>query len=520
MSSSRPHNYNNRQIEEAIILACRKSPWFFITHYCYTEDPDDEEEAFKLFPDKEYLRIIAEQWQQEQILLVPKSRQMLLTWLMLCLHLWKALFHHSQWIFVQGKREEDVVILLDRIRSIYSHLPAFLQRQTKIYKDTVIKIAFSNRSRITGLPEGGSKIRGETISALLSDEFAFQESGREAFKAAKPAVGKTGKITLISSAEVSFFYELVSDEGYNGPQCIETPIRGMRMWRNRGNGHKVVEVKYTADPDKDPERNGGEWFRRMRGMMSETEWEREMEINWSVRAGKRFYPEFKRDYIRELIPDLSKPIYRAWDFGFHHPAVLWAQIDWENIVDGCARIYILHELMGEDISLERFAKDQVLPVYAGLRDIYDKPIHFIDCCDAAGTQRNDKSEKTSIEILNVLGINPRWQRIGIKPGTDMVRRIIKAEQLYVDIICENMVEGFMGGYIFPEMRPGLTKELSELPEAGNFFGHLMDALRYIVVVFLGVYMDTRNGRRVHEHKKVVGAGNKRKRELHYVRRIQ
>jgi len=389
-------------------------------------------------------------------------------------------------------------------------------------KDTMLWIRFGNRSNIKGLPEGGSKIRGCQISALLSDEFAFQESAKEAFKASKPAVGKTGKITLISSAEVSFFYELVSDEGCDKPQCISSPIPGVRTWRNQGNKFRVVEVKYTADPDKDPRRKGQDWFYRMRSMHSDTEWEREFEINWSVRAGKRFYPEFSREMIKELIPDLSKPVYRAWDFGYHHPACAWYQIDWNDLRDGCVKIYTLYEVMGHDTTLERFAKEQVLPVYSDLCNLDGKPIQFLDCCDAAGTQKNDKSEKTSIDILNTLGIRPRYQRIGIKPGCDMVRRILKAGQFVLNTECPLFAEGFTGGYIFPELRPGLTREESELPEAGNYFGHLMDTLRYLVVVFLGIYMDNRNGRRpAQHHTKVIGAGNHKtkKRELKYARRI-
>lgn len=521
MSSKRQHS--NSEVNEAIILACQNDPWYFITSFCYTEDADNVLQPFNLFPDKTYLRIIVEYWKREQILLVPKSRQMLLTWLMLCLHLWQAMFKPSQEVFIQGKREDDVILLFERIRAIYNHLPQWMKRYRKLQKDTMLWLRFNNRSNIKGLPEGGSKIRGNQISALLSDEFAFQESAKEAFKASKPAVGKTGKITLISSAEVSFFYDLVSDEGYKGLQSISCPIPGVRTWKNKGNNLRVVEVKYFADPDKDPRRDGQEWFLRMRSLHSDAEWEREFEINWAVRAGKRFYPEFSREeHIRDLAVNLSEPIYRSWDFGYHHPAVTWCQIDWNDLRDGCVKIYVLHEEMGTDITLEDFARKQVLPVFSDLRGLDGKPMKFLDCCDAAGTQKNDKSERTSIDILTNLGLRPRYQRIGIKPGCDMVRRILKAGQFIVNRDCDILTEGFCGGYIFPELRPGLTREESELPEPGNYYGHLMDTLRYIVVVFLGIYMDTRHGKRPERMgARVIGPGNDnhKKRGLRYVRRV-
>jgi len=41
-------------------------------------------------------------------------------------------------------------------------------------------------------------------------------------------------------------------------------IRGMKFWKNPGNGFAVLATHYTADPDKDPERDGREWYENER----------------------------------------------------------------------------------------------------------------------------------------------------------------------------------------------------------------------------------------------------------------
>ena len=65
-------------------------PWAFILECCWTIDEADAGKI-KRFPDKEYLKHVCTVWLRENLLAVPKSRRMLLTWVMLALHLWAAL---------------------------------------------------------------------------------------------------------------------------------------------------------------------------------------------------------------------------------------------------------------------------------------------------------------------------------------------------------------------------------------------------------------------------------------------
>ena len=57
-------------------------------------------------------------------------------------------------------------------------------------------------------------------------------------------------------------------------------------------GWTVWRVHYTADPDKDPVRNGKEWYAQARKGMKERDWRKEYEIDYRALGGKLMFPEF------------------------------------------------------------------------------------------------------------------------------------------------------------------------------------------------------------------------------------
>ncbi len=87
----------------------RRDPWIFITQFCYTLDSHDRKNPVKLFPKREFLRQLTLLWLEHPMLVVAKSRQMMATWLFVCLYLWEAITVPGRLIFLQSKREEDAI---------------------------------------------------------------------------------------------------------------------------------------------------------------------------------------------------------------------------------------------------------------------------------------------------------------------------------------------------------------------------------------------------------------------------
>lgn len=212
-----------------------------------------------------------------------------------------------------------------------------------------------------------------------------------------------------------------------------------------------------------------------------------IEGGWGLQyLGKPVFPEFTRSFhVKHLEVEPSLPMYRSWDFGFHHPAVLLAQID----NDG--RVFIFSALMGEDIYLDNFYKlhlEQLNKYYDPSRqDIYDT-------CDIAGSQRQSSAVKTDIETLKELvpDIRLRTRFCKIDPRIKLIRQLLSTKthdgkpMLVVnDQDCEILINAFMGGYHYPEVfNPKL--ETNE-PLKDGFYDHIIDALGYLLINYYRSY---------------------------------
>lgn len=191
--------------------AWENDPWLFIKDCCKTVDEADEGKI-KSFPEKAYLKHVCDVWQRETILAIPKTRRMMLSWIMLALHLWEALFKKNSAIFIQSKKEEDSDFLIAdrRLMFIYSHLPEGYSWPKASYK--YCNVAFSNGSYVKGIAQGADQLRQYTASRVLVDEAAFQDKFEEAWGALKPTIQGGGKVCLISSAGPGFFARIVKGE--------------------------------------------------------------------------------------------------------------------------------------------------------------------------------------------------------------------------------------------------------------------------------------------------------------------
>jgi len=205
--------------------------------------------------------------------------------------------------------------------------------------------------------------------------------------------------------------------------------------------------------------------------------------------GRPVYPEFRPSlHVRKLDVIPGIPITRGWDFGYHHPVCVFTQ----KLGD---RMHVLGELEGQEEKIDDFAKR----VLATCAKRFPEVRQYVDWCDPAGQQHNDKSDRTSFQIMTTLGIVPRAKPRAITDGI-LINRILlqprettvstticpdTGQELYetditpgmlVDPSAIKLIEGFSGGYHYPEkMQPDEKK----LPRKDNIFDHLQDAIRYI-----------------------------------------
>jgi len=243
----------------------------------------------------------------------------------------------------------------------------------------------------------------------------------------------------------------------------------------------AVRVHYSCDPSKDPNtEEGAKWLENIRRLFpDDNNFNQEMEISFWSASGQRVYPEFREAlHVEPLSTRARKVVYRAWDFGWHAPACLVAQIDPKD------RLCLLHEVVGHEQTTRQFAAlvlDRCAAWY---------PQHtagFQDFCDPAGQQRTptaEGSEIRDVEILTTLGIFPSWEygwsrkdgrglvhQLLVQRADDSVGMLVDAAQ------CPTLVQGFLGKYVYPPRKDGQVRD--EPDETNHPWADVHACLRYL-----------------------------------------
>lgn len=188
-------------------------PWAMIQDgVIWTLDEVDLENPIKRFPAHPWLEQIVREWQANKLILIPKSRRMMISWLMNYLHLWLAMWHPGVAAFYVSSNERKSADAIKKMLFIYRHIPETVMLKPKV-KDKQCLIEFPGLdSYVMGIPEGEDQLRQYTATALVFDEFAFWERPMESLSAAKPCITGGGRLTIVSTPGKECFYQLAFDQ--------------------------------------------------------------------------------------------------------------------------------------------------------------------------------------------------------------------------------------------------------------------------------------------------------------------
>jgi hypothetical protein len=136
-----------------------------------------------------------------QYALALKTRQVGFTWLWaIAIKLWKMIFHPITRVLVFSQGEDEAYALLSeqRMRGMYSRLPAWMQLDMGAANSKSM-FDLSNGSGIEALPptRGGDS---RTVTDLVIDEADLIPNFSELLARAEPTVGRNGSILLIGRA--------------------------------------------------------------------------------------------------------------------------------------------------------------------------------------------------------------------------------------------------------------------------------------------------------------------------------
>lgn len=177
------------------------------------------------------------------------------------------------------------------------------------------------------------------------------------------------------------------------------------------------------------------------------------------------------------------PMTRGWDFGFHHPAVLWSQI--YRCPQGIMHCVFHQEFCPEDTEAEDVARE----VLSQSRLAYTAA-SFTDVGDPAGAQAGAGKSSMDSPIYRLaappLNLRIRYLKIpDISPGIALARVLFKRKRcacgvpvLGVTPACGLLIKALAGGYHYAKPRYG--RATPNKPIKDGLYDDPADAFRYIL----------------------------------------
>lgn len=306
--------------------------WEFLS-YVRTFDEHDSACPIKPLPMqdkqiKDYILHTFHALLREDTLAISKSRQIMVSWILAAFGVWVARTAPKRKIVWQSFKEDEAANMVclgkdDPHSARMSFIELNLTNPNGSLATWLIdpriasgkgmsfnRLLYSNNSIIEGIPQGGGQVRSKVPTVFFSDESAFQDQYDASMTAALQCAQK---IVCVSSANPGAFGDLVC--GYDGfaekmdppyhlyPENEKLP-KGMHFWKN--GDFSILDIGYESDPDKDPERNGKEWYDIMtarNGGADSVKWQQEMERNYRVAGGSAVFPFAQRKDVAIFVPD-------------------------------------------------------------------------------------------------------------------------------------------------------------------------------------------------------------------------
>ncbi len=450
-----------------MLRSASHSPWRFLTGHVKTHDP---ERGIAAFPGYPYLRELIETVSRERFLLVPKSRQMMVTWTMVGYFLWRALFRGPGLYLFLSRNERCAEELLERARLVLSHLPPGMRPRPTV--NSRQELAFGGLgSRMLSLPASPHGPRMYSPTGVFWDEMAFTPYDEQIWSALKPALDSGGSFVGVSSSggAHNLFARFVKDASSLNPltSCGGKEIGYPHISNGGikgGNPFHILSIHYSLHP----ERNNENWKQRAAAGLSAARWNQEQEISFDS-VSDLVYTEF--DTVRHLLPsgwrvNAQCDLYRSIDFGYRHPYVMWIQRAGDN------DFVVFDEWVGTDATTEQMIRAiRAIDLRHGINE---RDIRFT-ACDPAGAQAKDVGI-SPVDALRSAGIKLRYRSSRIQPGVERIKSALAdaagRTALRITENCTKLIADFCRYRWSP---------LEDEPLKDGESDHSMDALRYFFV---------------------------------------
>lgn len=194
-----------------------RTPYVWATKFTQTYNEHWAEEGrpspYEAFPTWPYVQALFRLLQIQRIILLEKSRDMLVSWICVAYLTWEAMRIPHRGVLLQTQKEDKAVQLVDYAKCLYRRQPQWLQDAfplaKPIDKQPELEVHFAKGGYIIGIPGGANQIRSYHPWAYLNDESSFQPEAGDSYNEALSAV--KGKIIFNSSANPGWYADFRRD---------------------------------------------------------------------------------------------------------------------------------------------------------------------------------------------------------------------------------------------------------------------------------------------------------------------
>lgn len=199
------------------IMSCSRDVLYFASNFYTIIHPTKGQMIIPLFKfQKEMLKA----FQENRFNIILSARQIGKSTCACIFILWFAIFNKDKTIAILANKQNTAKSLIEDIKKAYAELPAWIKPGLEEYN--ALNITFENGTKIFASATTEDALRGESVSLLFCDEFAFvPQNIAEAFwKSNFPTLSQGGAAILVSTPNgaAGKFYEIYKEaEGGNSP---------------------------------------------------------------------------------------------------------------------------------------------------------------------------------------------------------------------------------------------------------------------------------------------------------------
>ena len=186
------------------------------TGFAFTNDEHDPDSPVKPLPDRPHLRTLNDLYEQSQLLVLLKSRQLMVSWFFDSRILHECLSPGRRWL-VCCRLEAAADHQLERMWTQYTHLPEHLRPPATRTECNIVIHHPEKDSRIQAAAQNTDAPVSYTFSGMWVDEATRTDNVRDLVAAGAPTVMGGGKLILTGTpVGKDPTFDLLADRNENG----------------------------------------------------------------------------------------------------------------------------------------------------------------------------------------------------------------------------------------------------------------------------------------------------------------